>query len=159
VDDRRKSGTIVEVTRLGSAKLGHGRAFAAHAATLTSAALIVALFVAMLTKAQRYFYCATMDRTALSTCCAHERAGEALEVTTHPSASQPCCETRAFRSLAPAVEVRQPTPLSAPLTAVLRVDEPIATAPAAVGVRPFFSARAGPPPPALCRAQLQVYLC
>lgn len=129
----------------------------AYAALLSLCTLIVAVLVA----GQRYFYCASMDRSAFTACCDQAQAEAEVEAPSHDAISElfECCEGRELEANEPyGLHQSQPS-LFAPLVAILPAlfaipdlawSEPAETSSAEI--------RAGPSPREV-RATLQVFLC
>jgi len=129
----------------------------AYAALLSLCSLIVAVLVA----GQRYFYCATMDRSAFTVCCDGAQEATEAEAPPHEAISElfECCESRELEANGPYGLHQGPPPLFAPLVAVLpalfAIPDLAWSAPAETASAEI---RAGPSASEV-RATLQVFLC
>jgi hypothetical protein len=136
------------------------KSLSAHLSALVCSALVVAMVMGVVNGARVYFYCAAMERAALTDCCGHQDSDDSFARAPEPRVSAPCCEARRFGTVAAGVEAPRLPTLSAPLIAILPA---VSTAQPAIlkatREASSFAARAGPPTPSAQRAKLQVYLC
>jgi hypothetical protein len=136
------------------------KGLSAHLSAFVCGLLVVGMVMGVVNGARIYFYCVSMEQSAMTDCCDHAGDADSVAPAREARVSSSCCEARRFGKLVPAVEAPRPAPLAAPLVAILSaVSTTHARALRVSDEASFVTARAGPERPSALRSKLQVYLC